>query len=103
LQVQEMDLVTNQPGSAWGDVCAVFRAIYDKIGIGARFASTIGDAFRSAGLENVTVQKIELRIRKALGDGEAAKNSIEPVALNIPSVTRSAKGKFSSTSTIPSR
>ncbi|KAF4471370.1 methyltransferase [Fusarium albosuccineum] len=93
LQVQEMDLDPEQRGvgPAYHDVIRVFSGIFDKVGIGARFPTKLGDAFKAAGLENVKVQTIDLPMGKALGEDEDTRYSWEPFILTVPSVMQTAK------------
>ncbi|KAM5349386.1 hypothetical protein ACJ41O_005891 [Fusarium nematophilum] len=93
LQVQEMDLDSNRPGvgPAYKDVNSVIAGIFDGVGIGAMFPYKLEDAFKEAGLQNVTVQTVEMPMGKLLGDDEAAKESWEPFLITIPSIVATAK------------
>lgn len=73
----------------------IMAAIFDKLGIGANYASGLGAAFEKAGLKNVTVQKIQLPAGMKLNDEAAALNSLIPFKLTIPSLNQALQGMFS--------
>lgn len=72
----------------------ILAGILDKVGLGSDFASKIAPAFEKAGLKNVTVQRVELPAGKRLGDEQAARLSVDPFKITIPSITQAAKGEF---------
>jgi hypothetical protein len=96
LQVQELDLSPDLPGQgqAVADTCRIISGMFEKLGLGGKYALTLGDAFKKAGLVNVTVQQVELPAGKKLGNEQDMENSIEPFKITIPSITMAAKGIY---------
>jgi hypothetical protein len=95
LQVQEIDVSPRQPQqcTSWNDFICVFAGMFDKIGIGANFASKLGDSFEKARLRNMTIQRIQLPAGKKLGNNEDAKNSLIPFKITIPTLREAVKGR----------
>ncbi|KAM0545320.1 hypothetical protein ACHAPJ_011392 [Fusarium lateritium] len=93
LQVQEMDLDPNRPvaGPAWRDVNSCIAGIIDGVGVGANYSTLLDKAFEDAGLENISVQKVDLPMGKLLDDEDAARQSWEHWVLVLPSVIQTAK------------
>ena len=59
-----------------------------------RLGSQLPGAFKTAGLENVSDEAVELPMGKLLGDEEAIEMSLQPFLLTIPSLIEGAKGQF---------
>ncbi|KAF4455778.1 hypothetical protein F53441_1977 [Fusarium austroafricanum] len=94
LQINELDFdLTDRSnvGPAWRDVNNLIAAMFDGMGMGSDCPRKLPEAFKIAGLENVTVQAVDLPMGKLLGDDEAAEMSWQPFALTIPSLIEGAK------------
>lgn len=94
LQVQDLDTALDAPGytTAIRDLMFVTNKLFEKIGVG-NFVSRLGDVFKGAGLENVSVRRVELFIgRKEPNEVEAA-NSIDFLKTTINSVITAAVSK----------
>lgn len=94
LQVQEMELGPDRPKqcASWNDMTHLMGAIFDKVGVGADYASGLGARFEEAGLTNVTVDKIQLPAGIKMGSKEAAENSLIPFKLTIPTLKQAVQG-----------
>lgn len=78
---------------AWNDMMAIMTAMFDKIGIGAQYASNLGTAFEKAGLKNVTVEKVKLPAGIKMGNEADAQNSLIPFKITIPTLKQAIQGK----------
>jgi len=100
LQIREQDFQEDMPGytPAIRDLASVARAMFACLGHSAgNFSPGLSEAFREAGLENVSVQQWEMPVGKKLdpSGGEVAKSSIEPFKFTIPTILGTAKREFS--------
>ncbi|KAJ4252360.1 hypothetical protein NW762_010958 [Fusarium torreyae] len=93
LQVQEMDLNPSRPvaGPAWRDVNSCIAGIIDGVGVGADYSTLLDKAFKDAGLENISVQTVDLPMGRLLEDEDAARQSWEHWALVLQSIIQTAK------------
>lgn len=93
LQVTELDVVEDAPGftPALKDLFSVMRSLFVKLGMGYNFARELDVAFKEAGLEHVTVKKVELPVGKKMGNEKDARNSVEPFKITIPSLIGGCK------------
>jgi hypothetical protein len=64
------------------------------MGMVSDLVDRLPEAFKTAGLEHVNAETVELPMGKRLGDEEAAEMSLQPFLLTIPSLIQGAKGKF---------
>ncbi|KAJ4127863.1 hypothetical protein NW768_008143 [Fusarium equiseti] len=95
LQVHEMDFdLQNKSniGPALKDVCKLFSGVFKAMGMTPNLVEELPGAFRTAGLENVSAETVELPMGKLLGDEEATEMSLQPFLLTIPSLIQGAKG-----------
>ncbi|KAF6806395.1 methyltransferase [Colletotrichum sojae] len=94
LQIQEMDLSagrTSDP-SALNDVLDLFEAVFEGGGMGGRFSAKLGESLSKAGLENVTLRSVELRVGRRLAADEGLRRlSVEPFKMTIPTLVGTAK------------
>lgn len=77
---------------AWNDLQTVLAGIFDKTGMGANYASGLGESLKKAGLQNVTVEKIQLPAGKRLGNETDAHNSVMPFRITIPTLIQASQG-----------
>ena len=96
LQVQEME-VKQYPSqcTSWNNIMAIMGAMFDKIGIGADYASKLSTSFEKAGLRNVTAEKIKLPAGMKMGNEADAMNSLIPFKITIPTLKQAIQGKLS--------
>ncbi|RFN53281.1 methyltransferase protein [Fusarium flagelliforme] len=95
LQVHEMDFdLQDKPnaGPALKDVCKLFSGVFKAMGMTQNLVAELPGAFKTAGLEHVSAEIVELPMGKLLGDGEATEMSLQPFLLTIPSLMEGAKG-----------
>ncbi|RGP77003.1 hypothetical protein FLONG3_4832 [Fusarium longipes] len=95
LQVHEMDF--NLEGKqnvrpVLKEVCALFSGVFKAMGSAADLVDRLPEAFKTAGLEHVKAETVELPMGKLLGDEEAVEMSLQPFLLTIPSALQGAKG-----------
>lgn len=91
-----MELGHNRPKqcASWNDLTHMMGAIFDKVGVGASYASGLGARFEKAGLINVTVDEIQLPAGIKMGSKEAAENSLIPFKLTIPTLKQAVQGRL---------
>lgn len=68
--------------------------MFEKQGMDRKYASKIPEAMKTAGLQNVKVERVECGIGKVHGDEAAVKSSIEPFMHTIPLVARNAQSEL---------
>lgn len=96
LQVQEMDVKTDSSQcTSWNNIMTIMGAMFDKLGIGADYASKLGASFEKAGLKNVTAEKIKLPAGMKMGNEADAMNSLIPFKITIPTLKQAMQGKLS--------
>ncbi|KAL2207617.1 S-adenosyl-L-methionine-dependent methyltransferase [Sarocladium strictum] len=94
LQVQEPDLslkTWEHQSSALADFVTILGAVLDKVGIGHGFSVSLDDAFRKAGLENVSVKEVKYPIGAKTANPEAARSSIETFLTTVETAVGSVK------------
>ena len=84
-------------GPALKDVCKLFSGVFKAMGMTYSLVGELPGAFKTAGLENVYTEIVELPMGKLLGGEEATEMSLQPFLLTIPSLIQGAKGKFITT------
>lgn len=82
---------TEEP-SAFNDLLRLFVAVFEGSGMGGHFSARLDESFRKAGLENVTLKKLELPLGKKMADESLRQMSIEPFKVTIPVLVGAAKG-----------
>ncbi|CAJ0554695.1 Ff.00g132080.m01.CDS01 [Fusarium sp. VM40] len=94
LQVHELDFSLDgrsDAGPAWKDVNTVFGGMFDAMGMGSDFVSKLPEAFKTAGLVNVSSETILLPTGKLLNDEELAEKSRQAFVMTIPNIIQGAK------------
>ncbi|WQF78724.1 Putative S-adenosyl-L-methionine-dependent methyltransferase superfamily [Colletotrichum destructivum] len=93
LQVMELDIIPGQSEQpqALQDLVQMIGYMFEKQGMDRNYASKIPGSMKKAGLQNVTVEKVECGIGRVHSDEAAVRSSIEPFMHMIPLVARSAK------------
>lgn len=87
LQVMEMDTEDmSDYGPAGKALFFIMRSLFNKLGMGPNWASRLEALFKTAGLENVSVQKIGIPGGKKMGNETDSRNSMEPFKITIPSL-----------------
>ncbi len=71
----------------------ILGAVLDKVGIGHGFSVNLDDAFRKAGLENVSVKEVKYPIGAKTANPEAARSSIETFLTTVETAVGSVKGQ----------
>lgn len=66
--------------------------MFDELGLGAAYATKLDEAFKKAGLTNVTSKVVKLPAGKKLGDEKDAMNSLIPFKITIPTLRQAAQG-----------
>lgn len=69
------------------------EGIMTKAGLGSDVPSTMQQSFEKAGLENVTIQKVQLPAGKLLSNEEDIQNSLLPFKLSIPGLVKIGASK----------
>jgi hypothetical protein len=73
------------------DLQAILGAIFDKTGMGAKYASGLGESLKNAGLQNVAMEKIELPVGKRLENEADIHNSVAPFRITIPTLREASQ------------
>lgn len=97
LQIQEPDLSRETwagQESALADFVTVLGAVLDKIGAGRGYATHLEAAFRKAGLENVSVERVTYPLGVKAETEEIAKQSVEQFKTTIKTATATATGRL---------
>jgi hypothetical protein len=71
----------------------ILGAVLDKVGIGRGFSVNLDDAFRKAGLENVSIKKVKYPIGAKTANPEASRSSIETFLTTVETAVDSVKGQ----------
>lgn len=82
------------------DMNKIIIGMFDKTGLHGRYAEALDESFKKAGLENVTLQHVDIPLGKLQKDPEFAKRSWEAFKITIPSISAAAKCESSSPSTL---
>ena len=77
---------------SWDDLNGVLGAMFDKLGLGAGYATKLDESFKKAGLEKVTVEVVKLPAGKKMDNEADAKNSLIPFKITIPTLRQAAAG-----------
>lgn len=96
LQVQEPDLSLQtwaHESSALADFVTILGAVLDKVGVGREFSVNLDDAFRKAGLKNVSVKEVKYPIGAKTASQENSRSSVESFLTTIETAVGSVKGK----------
>ena len=80
--------------SALADFVTVLGAVLDKIGAGRGYATHLEAAFRKAGLENVSVERVTYKLGVKAENEEIEKKSVEKFKTKIKKATEKATGRL---------
>ncbi|KAF9871015.1 hypothetical protein CkaCkLH20_11432 [Colletotrichum karsti] len=93
LQAMELDVSTEHPDQpqALKDVIKIIGTMMEKAGMDRGYQQKLPGAFKKAGLENVTMEKVNCGVGRVHANDEDMRRSIEPFMRTIPLVTGQAK------------
>lgn len=78
--------------SSIDDLHTLLAAIFDFTGLGSESPNKLDKSFKLAGLENITAEKIALPLGMKLETEQAARDSLIPFKITIPTLRAAIQG-----------